>query len=230
MVENKGLLGCAFVMGLLAVALAILALSQPFWYVKGYTISDLTNPNRAVAYGVTELGLAKSDSDIPYWSQDSSWDFDKWEDVNTAGFGTLESDVKDCKKAAENGLAWGIMGLVATAPAAVICVLTCCCHGKVGCMGKFCNFIALGCLGFATGAFLIAPAVLAGECEDLNKKFMTAYGLSGDLDVGWSLITMLVALCFVFISFLAYFGWWCKSGKKDDHDQETTQKPSDGQA
>ena len=74
---------------------------------------NTTNTWKATAYGVVDFCLYESDKDWTINTGDNAWDCTKWEDLPSS----------DCRKASANGLAWGIMGLLATAPAAVVCIL-----------------------------------------------------------------------------------------------------------
>merc|ERR1712216_751648 len=103
---HKPCLGCAFGWGLLAVVLVAVALGTDFWYVvdqhqilqvSSNTVSQYT----AVAYGVVDYCKYTGTKDWTINVGDSGWTCSKWEDA----------DSSDCKKAAANGLAWGIMGL-----------------------------------------------------------------------------------------------------------------------
>lgn len=120
----------------------------------------------ALAYGVIDICAFVSTNGESMWTEDSGWSCSKWEDNKTTGW-------EDCKKAATNGLAFGLIGLFATIPAAAICLLSCFCEVRNNKCGKCFTWIAIVCLAAATIAFMIAPAVLANECDDANKS--TAY-------------------------------------------------------
>ena len=179
-----------------------------------------TSTWKATAYGVIDFCLYESDKDWTINTGDSAWECTKWEDLpSQAGMSG------DCRKAAANGLAWGIMGLLATAPAAVICLLTCFCAEKCmgNCMGKVISFLTLGCLLFATVAFMIAPAVLAGECDEFNKK-QSADGYT--LDMSYSFYCCMTAIFCACISLLCYLIYFCSKPNEDEEFAEgTAQQP-----
>lgn len=77
----------------------------------------------ATTYGL--LDYCNYNSINKDWSintDDDNWSCYKWDDLSTS-----LAKWDDCKKAVTNGVAWNIMGLLATAPAATICLLTCFC-------------------------------------------------------------------------------------------------------
>jgi len=212
MVSQKLCLGCSFGWGLLAVILVCVALATDFWYVLDWKI---LNTYGVSAYGVVNVCGYSSDKDWTINTQDSGWSCTKWDDI---------SGESDCKKAAENGLAWGIMGLMATAPAAVICLFTCFCAEKCmgNCMGKFMSFLTFGCLLFATVAFMIAPAVLAGQCKDQNETLAKAIG-KDDYSMHYSFYCCISAIFAALISLLCYLTFFCT---KPVEDCEDGQQPS----
>merc|ERR1712153_243414 len=213
MASQKLCLGCSFGWGLLAVILVCVALGTDFWYVLD---KDGLNTYAAAAYGVVNVCGYSSDKDLTINTQDSGWSCTKWDDI---------SGDSDCRKAAANGLAWGIMGLLATAPAAVICLLTCFCAEKCmgNCIGKVISFLTLGCLLFATVAFMIAPAVLAGECDEFNKK-QSADGYT--LDMSYSFYCCMTAIFSACISLLCYLIYFCSKPNEDEEFAEgTAQQP-----
>jgi hypothetical protein len=244
---EKCCLGTSFVLGLLAVACAAIALAQPFWYGQTYNASGsvLSSANNYVGlyYGTEEIGVGRSDKDLILWSSDSAW---KWYDVDDSRFDDWNNWDK-CETACKNGVAWGTMGIIATAPAALICILTCCAK-QMGCMGKFGNMIAIGCLSFATLAFMISPAVVAGECADFNKEHSiqkgaffaatsepafgdtTFDGSYSDLEYGWSMVFMVVALFLVFISLICYVIFYCRQSSKEKRENEDEQMAKEGPA
>jgi hypothetical protein len=217
---QKLCLGCSFGFGLTAVVLVIIALSTDFWYFRSSSaVVNLNFYNTAVAYGLIDYCYYASTSKS--WTintDDDNWSCAKWDDANTSG----NSAADDCKKACTNGLAWDIMGLLATAPAAVICIVTCFCAET--CMSGFCgkcmSFLAIGALVFATVAFVIAPAVLSGECEDLNKNPFTqlsygTWGQEGKMGMSFSFICQLVAIFFTLISLICYLVFFFLKPKGD---------------
>merc|ERR1712167_53176 len=118
----------------------------------------------------------------------------------------------NCKKACTNGLAWGIMGLIATGPAAVICLFSCFCADTCmsGFWGKCMSFLAIGALVFACMAWIIAPSVMAGECSDLNKGFIfNGMTVIRELGISWSQICELVGLGFCGVATLCYLIFYC---------------------
>ena len=210
-------LGCAFGWGLLAVILVCVALGTDFWYVVDQVqhIPDVNNVYEAIAYGVVKVCTYSSDKDWDINTQDSAWTCTKWDDI---------SNETDCKKAAENGLAWGIMGLLATAPAAVICLFTCFCADKCmgNCMGKFMSFLTLGCLLFATVAFMIAPAVLAGQCKDGNETRAKDFG-KDDFHMHYSFYCCISAIFAALISLSCYLTFFCTKPVEDCEDGHAQQ-------
>merc|ERR1712086_690713 len=215
MVSQKLCLGCSFGWGLLAVILVCVALGTDFWYVLDISNgngSTLATAYAASAYGVVNVCGYSSDKDWTINTQDSAWSCTTWDDI---------SGDSDCKKAAENGLAWGIMGLMATAPAAVICLFTCFCAEKCmgNCMGKFMSFLTFGCLLFATVAFMIAPAVLAGQCKDVNET------AAGDYYMHYSFYCCISAIFAALISLLCYLTFFCTKPVEDCEDGHA-QQPS----
>merc|ERR1711988_1162303 len=164
---QKLCLGCAFGWGLGAVVLVIVALTTDFWYFRSNEFVALNTWRSAFTYGLFDYCYYYSvNKDWSADTNDDNWHCYKWDDLSAP-----TSAWEDCKKAVTNGVAWNIMGLLATGPAALICLLTCFCADT--CMSGFCgkciSFLAIGAMVFATVAFVIAPSVLAGECEELNK-------------------------------------------------------------
>jgi len=209
MASQKLCLGCSFGWGLLAVILVCVALGTDFWYVLD---KKVLNTYAAAAYGVVNVCGYSSDKDWTVNTQDSGWSCTKWDDI---------SGDSDCKKAAENGLAWGIMGLMATAPAAVICLFTCFCAEKCmgNCMGKFMSFLTFGCLLFATVAFMIAPAVLAGQCKDENETNAKLVG-KDDFHMHYSFYCCISAIFAALISLLCYLTFFCTKPVEDCDEQQ----------
>merc|ERR1711957_368142 len=226
---HRPCLGCAFGWGLLAVLLVCVALGTDFWFFgsrqTNYTptagTGNSTSTWKATAYGVIDFCLYESDKDWTINTGDSAWECTKWEDLpSQAGM------TGDCRKAAANGLAWGIMGLLATAPAAVICLLTCFCAEKCmgNCMGKVISFLTLGCLLFATVAFMIAPAVLAGQCKDENETNAKLVG-KDDFHMHYSFYCCISAIFAALISLCCYLTFFCTKPVEDCEDGHA-QQPS----
>jgi len=216
---HKPCLGCAFGWGLLAVILVCVALGTDFWYLVDYETENATSASySAIAYGVVQVCSYSSTSDWTINTGDSGWSCSKWDDS------TVDSD---CKEAAANGLAWGLMGLMATAPAAVLVLFTCCCADKCmgNCCGKFMSFLTFGCLLFATIAFMIAPAVLAGQCKDENEavaKLLTN-NEKDEMIMHYSFYCCMSAIFAALISLCCYLTFFCTKPNEDCEDGHANQ-------
>merc|ERR1712070_1368415 len=122
----------------------------------------------------------------------------------------------DCKSASQVSLAFSIIGVVATAPACVICILIGCCflhdhRNRFKCM----HIVAMSLLALAVLSYMIAPSVRAGQCHEMNEHFKwveyigpfsgTKYTpLDFDIDVHFSFILVIIALFFVLTALVCY--------------------------
>jgi hypothetical protein len=210
---NKSL-SCTLILLILAIILGVMAVCSPLQYY-GDNDSGVPSSTRyeAVSYGFFTVAVYSSaDKPASYGTgSEDNWHYYNWDDSHVGRVLASSSAGNDCKTAAQHGAAWGIIGLITALVAVVIISISCCCGDSVSTRTKCLNSVGVGLVGFSVFALFIGPAVLAGQCDDLNHSaYLKKYGLAPNA----SMIMQLVAGFLGFFAFISYLCWFCKACKE----------------
>jgi len=239
---------CAIVWIILASILVAVGLGTDFWYTTIYKFEGTVSGDNVEFYRATTYGLEKfceypkefnsvnldenKKPDAKDIENTKNWACTKWKDLD----GTTDS-VDDCKKSVKVGMGFGILGLLLTAPAAIVCFMWMCC---ADCMFKFktlANIITIALLFGVVFCYMISTATVAGECNKFNKDLdkLLYIGVNDTTTVPlWSMCFVIVSIFLALFAAISFWRFHCALSDCDhceNHCEDAQEaRPSQGEA